>query len=403
MKKNLLLLSMFAVILLAWCTTDAEVTKIDTEEQVSQEWNPVEEAFNEDIENFQYIKDLEDYISYDVLLNTEEKPFISNLSIKVIFDEKSSVQWWLEFSQKKFLKSKDLESMDIDFDLEAKETQSNPEPFYTSWNITLLYQNDEMYAKLHNFWLFMWEWNITAKMYSLLWDMINEKWIDLEVNNWWIISVNKQEDTKLPYIISTLKNVLKTKDIESSPDFLWNTVELINTVNSHIDLWISTDELKLLNYDVSYSETSDEIIQKEFTWEFQWKQSAFSLSFIASKKWIDVHLFDIKEYDEDIQKFKDTESEFVLSVNENKKSEYTIDFQSIKHLQKVVDLRWKIKYSDKVSFSADFVLEPLEIIAWQKITWNLKWNIKKQQPKWDENFPEISGEITPFSEIAASL
>ena len=403
MKKNLLLLSMFAVILLAWCTTDAEVTKIDTEEQVSQEWNPVEEAFNEDIENFQYIKDLEDYISYDVLLNTEEKPFISNLSIKVIFDEKSSVQWWLEFSQKKFLKSKDLESMDIDFDLEAKETQSNPEPFYTSWNITLLYQNDEMYAKLHNFWLFMWEWNITAKMYSLLWDMINEKWIDLEVNNWWIISVNKQEDTKLPYIISTLKNVLKTKDIESSPDFLWNTVELINTVNSHIDLWISTDELKLLNYDVSYSETSDEIIQKEFTWEFQWKQSAFSLSFIASKKWIDVHLFNIKEYDEDIQKFKDTESEFVLSVNENKKSEYTIDFQSIKHLQKVVDLRWKIKYSDKVSFSADFVLEPLEIIAWQKITWNLKWNIKKQQPKWDENFPEISGEITPFSEIAASL
>ena len=403
MKKNLLLLSMFAVILLAWCTTDAEVTKIDTEERVSQEWNPVEEAFNEDVENFQYIKDLEDYISYDVLLNTEEKPFISNLSIKANFDEKSSVQWWLQFSQKKFLKSKDLESMDIDFDLEAKETQSNPEPFYASWNITLLYQNDEMYAKLHNFWLFMWEWNITAKMYSLLWDMINEKWIDLEVNNWWIISVNKQEDVKLPYIISTLKNVLKTKDIESSPDFLWNTVELINTVNSHIDLWISTDELKLLNYDVSYSETSDEIIQKEFTWEFQWKQSAFSLSFIASKKWIDVHLFDIKEYDEDIQKFKDTESEFVLSVNENKKSEYTIDFQSIKHLQKVVDLRWKIKYSDKVSFSADFVLEPLEIIAWQKITWNLKWNIKKQQPKWDENFPEISGEITPFSEIAASL
>ena len=403
MKKNLLLLSMFAVILLAWCTTDAEVTKIDTEERVSQEWNPVEEAFNEDIENFQYIKDLEDYISYDVLLNTEEKPFISNLSIKANFDEKSSVQWWLQFSQKKFLKSKDLESMDIDFDLEAKETQSSPEPFYASWNITLLYQNDEMYAKLHNFWLFMWEWNITAKMYSLLWDMINEKWIDLEVNNWWIISVNKQEDTKLPYIISTLKNVLKTKDIESSPDFLWNTVDLINTVNSHIDLWISTDELKLLNYDVSYSETSDEIIQKEFTWEFQWKQSAFSLSFIASKKWIDVHLFNIKEYDEDIQKFKDTESEFVLSVNENKKSEYTIDFQSIKHLQKVVDLRWKIKYSDKVSFSADFVLEPLEIIAWQKITWNLKWNIKKQQPKWDENFPEISGEITPFSEIAASL
>ena len=403
MKKNLLLLSMFAVILLAWCTTDAEVTKIDTEERVSQEWNPVEEAFNEDVENFQYIKDLEDYISYDVLLNTEEKPFISNLSIKANFDEKSSVQWWLEFSQKKFLKSKDLESMDIDFDLKAKETQSSPEPFYASWNITLLYQNDEMYAKLHNFWLFMWEWNITAKMYSLLWDMINEKWIDLEVNNWWIISVNKQEDTKLPYIISTLKNVLKTKDIESSPDFLWNTVELINTVNSHIDLWISTDELKLLNYDISYSETSDEIIQKEFTWEFQWKQSAFSLYFIASKKWIDVHLFNIKEYDEDIQKFKDTESEFVLSVNENKKSEYTVDFQSIKHLQKVVDLRWKIKYSDKVSFSADFVLEPLEIIAWQKITWNLKWNIKKQQPKWDENFPEISGEITPFSEIAASL
>ena len=402
MKKNLVVLFSIITIILAWCTnSDAE--KIDSENWISDEWSSVEQVFNTQIEDTQYIKDLEDYVSYDILLNTEGTPYISKISFDADFDEKSSLQWWLEFSWNNILKSKDLESMDITFDLEVRENQDNLEPIYSSWNITLLYQNDEMYANLHEIWLFMGEWNTTAKMYGLLWDMIKDKWIDLEVNNWWIIAVNKNDDIKIPYIIWTLKNILETQDVQSSADFLWSVAEMIDTINSHIDLWISTNELALISSEIEYSQLSDESIQKEFTGSFQWKDSAFDVSFIASRKWLEVHFYNIEEYDEDIQNYRDTDSEFYFSIQENKKSEYSIVFQSIKAQQKVVDLEWKIKYSDKIKYSANFILEPLEIIAWQKISWSFEWEMQKENLNNEENFPELSWEIMLFSEILWSL
>jgi hypothetical protein len=402
MKKNLLALLSIATIIIAGCT-DTEVIKINSENWISDEWLSAEKLFDKQIEQSQYIKDLENFLSYDILLNTEQKPFTSSLYFDADFDENSSVQWWLEFSQKKVLKSNSLESIDIEYDLDARKNWKDLEPIYSSWNVTLLYQNDQMYAYLHNFWIFMWEWNMPAKMYTLLWDMIKDRWVDLEVDNWWLVSVSTEEDKKLPYIIWTLKNILETKDIQSSPNFLNSVAEMIDVINLHINLWISTNELSIIDYEIAYSELWHETIQKEFTGSFQWKDSAFDLSFIVSQKWVEIHLYNIREYDDDIEDYKDMDSEFLFSLQENKKSEYSVEFQSIKYRQKVIDLQWKIKYSDDVKFSADFVLEPIELISWQKISWEIKWNIQKENLNGTEIFPELSWEIMSINEILSAL
>ena len=402
MKKNLLALLSIATIIIAGCT-DTEVIKINSENWISDEWLSAEKLFDKQIEQSQYIKDLENFLSYDILLNTEQKPFTSSLYFDADFDENSSVQWWLEFSQKKVLKSNSLESIDIEYDLDARKNWKDLEPIYSSWNVTLLYQNNQMYAYLHNFWIFMWEWNMPAKMYTLLWDMIKDRWVDLEVDNWWLVSVSTEEDKKLPYIIWTLKNILETKDIQSSPNFLNSVAEMIDVINLHINLWISTNELSIIDYEIAYSELWHETIQKEFTGSFQWKDSAFDLSFIVSQKWVEIHLYNIREYDDDIEDYKDMDSEFLFSLQENKKSEYSVEFQSIKYRQKVIDLQWKIKYSDDVKFSADFVLEPIELISWQKISWEIKWNIQKENLNGTEKFPELSWEIMSINEILSAL
>lgn len=402
MKKNLFALLSIATIIIAGCT-DTEEIKIDVENMAPEELSLIEQTFNAQINETQYIKDLEDFISYDISLNTEGKPFVSNIVFDADFDENSSVQWWLEFSRKNTLKTKDLGSIDITFDLEAKQGSSDPEPVYSSWDVTLLYQNDKMYAYLHNFGVFMGEWNMTAKMYTLLLDMVKDQWVDLEASEWWIISINKDDNTDISNIIWTLKNILETKDIQSNQTFLSSTAEMIDTINSHIDLWILTDELTLLSQKIEYFELSDESIQKEFTGSFQWSQSAFDLYFKASKNWLDVRIYNIKEYDEDIQDYRDVESEFYLSIQENKKSDYSVEFQSTKYRQKVVDLQWEINYSDAADFSADFVRKPLEIMAWQKISWDIKWSVKKQELKGNESFPELSWEIVSINEILSSL
>ncbi len=396
MKKNLfVILSLFAISL-AWCTTsDKQVTKID-----SQEW---EQLFNSQVEEFQYIKDLEDFLSYNILSLTEDKPFTSNLYISAKFDENSSLQWWVDFSQKKLSKAHNLESADIDVNIETQKQEDDMEPFNLSWSISLLYKDNEMYANLHNFGVFMWEGNMAAKMYTLLWDLLIDNWVDLEVHSGWIISLNENEDKTLPYIVWTLKNVLKTEDVKSNPNFLNSVAELIDTVNSRIDLWISINELAIISHEITYSELSDKTIQKEFVWIFQWKDSAFDLSFIASKNWLSVRLYNIREYNEDIKDYNNTDSELLFSIEESGKSEYSVVFQSLKYQQKIADMQWKIRYADNVKFSADFVLEPLELMAWEKISWKLNGYLTKKSWEISEEFPELTGNILSFSELLSSL
>ena len=393
MKKNLfIILSLFAVSLV-WCTnSDKKVTEID-----GQEW---ERLFNSQIESFQYINDFKDFISYNVSSITEDKPYNSDLSFFVKFDKDSSLQWWVDFSQKKYSKAHDLELSDIVLDIETKSTENNAEPFDLSWSLSLLYKGNEMYANLHNLWVFMWEGNVAAKMYTLLWWMIVDKWVDLEVNSGWVFSVDKNE--RLPFIVWTVENVLKTEDISNSPNFLWSVVELMDFVNSYIDLWISTDEMKFITGNVVYLEKFKNI-QKEFTWSFLWKKSSFDLSFFVSKEWLDIHIYNIKNYDEDVVDSVDNEQDFMFSIKEKGKSEYLVSFQSIKAQQKVADLHWKIEYKDNMKFSIDFVLEPLEIISWQKISWKMKWGITKKSWEWINEIPELSGEILSLSDLLSSL
>ena len=408
MKKFLFAWLSITAIILAGCT-DSDRIKINSENWASDDWSSIEQVFNVQIEETQYIHDLEDFLSYDILLNTQWIPYISTISLNADFDKNSSIQWWLDFSWKNILKSPDLESIDIKYNLETQQnqdnvetqqSQDNVEPFYSSWDITLLYQDEEMYANLHSFWLFMGEENMTAKMYTLLWDTIKDKWINLDVNNGWIITVNKDWNTRIQYIVWTLKNVLNSTRInEDSPNFVNGVAELIDVAN----LWISTDELTLITHEISYYELPNQSIQKEFTGSFQWRYSTFDLHFTVSKNWLDVHLYNIKEYDEDIQNYKDTDSEFLLSLEESKKSEYSVVYQSIKSQQNIINLEWKLKYSNAVDLSLNFELTPSETMISQKISWKLKWEMKKEKLDTNEDFPELSWEIVSFNEIAASL
>jgi hypothetical protein len=48
--------------------------------------------FDSQVEEFQYIKDLDNYLSYNVESLTEDKSFTSDLYLSAKFDENSSLQ-----------------------------------------------------------------------------------------------------------------------------------------------------------------------------------------------------------------------------------------------------------------------------------------------------------------------
>ena len=404
MKKiyQLIIVS-FATILLAWCN-NSKLSEIDQNTWTSSEWLSVEKTFNRQVEETQYIKDLEDFLSYNILLTTEDKPFVSDVSVTANFDEKSSIQWWIDFSEKKYSKSHDLEDMEIDFDVRT-DWSDDLEPFYASWSLSLVYQNNEMYANIHDFGVFMWEGDMLAKMYTLLWDSLIGKWIDLEAHSGWVVVLNEKEDIKLQYILWTLKSVLKTEWVnEDSPNFLNWVVELIDTINFHVDLWISTDGLSLKSVDsVKYFELKNGIIQKEFVWKFQWSESAFDLSFKASKQWLEVRFYNIKRYDEEVADYVDIDYEISFSIQENNKSDYAIKFQSWSSKQTVVDIDWNMKYNKEAKFSGKFMLYPLELTEWQKISWKIEWKIIKKSPTGDETIQEVSWETMSLTSILWSL
>jgi hypothetical protein len=93
----------------------------------------------------------------------------------------------------------------------------------------------------------------------------------------------------------------------------------------------------------------------------------------------------------------------MFSLKEDKKSEYSVVFESSKLQQKVIDLKWKIKYSDTIKFSADFFMEPIELIKWEKLSWKLEWNITKKSWESDKEIPEITWEILSVTELLSSL
>lgn len=396
MKKFLFIFLSIFVVSLVWCTTNSnQAIKLD-----SQKW---EKLFNEQISNFQYIKDLEDFLSYDILSITEDKPFTSDFTFSAKFDENSSIRWWVDLFWSEIVQSRDLEFSDVDFKVNIENKIDNSEPLSLSWNISLLYKDNEMYANLHDLDVSMWEGNVVAKMYTLLWNLIIGNWIDLEVHSGWIIVLDENWNKNFPYIAEILKNVLKTEDAQTSPSFLWSVVELFDLINSYIDLWISTNELSLVNQEVLYFELSDWSVQKLFTWSFRGKESNFDMSFIVSEWWLEVSLYNIKEYNKDTLDYEDTEKQFMFSLKEDKKSEYLVMFESLNLQQKVIDLQGKIKYDDMVKFSADFVLDLPEIADWQWVSWKLDWSVIKHSWEWNKDDLELTGNVLSRSDILSSL
>lgn len=402
MKKKLILILSFVTLILVWCN-DSNIKEIDTENWVSDEWLWVEKVFNQQIDEAQYIKDLEDYLSYKILSITENKPYTSKFSIDVDFDDKSPIHWWIEFSQEKYSKTNDYETSNIELSVDVINSQDDADPIKIEWALSLLYQNNWMYLELQDFDLSMWEDNDSAKMYNLMWDLLKNKWVDLEVGDWWIISLDTESDTKLQYIVWTLKNVLKTEWInEDSPNFLNGVAELIDTINWYIDLGISTNELQLVTREGEYFQLSDKSIQRVFTWMFQSKESEFTLAFTADKNWLQVHLYDIREFD-GYSEYLPTDVEFIFSIKENNKSEYSVVFYSTKYQQKAFDFEWKIKYSDIIEFSANFELEPAQLFVWQRISWNVEWKSVKRTWVEDAQFPVLSGDLLSISDLLSSI
>jgi hypothetical protein len=91
MKKNLFILLSIATIIIAGCSDTKEV-KFDSENTTPEELSLVEQTFNAQIDETQYIQDFEDFISYNVLSITEDKPYNSDFSFSAKFDKKSTLQ-----------------------------------------------------------------------------------------------------------------------------------------------------------------------------------------------------------------------------------------------------------------------------------------------------------------------
>ena len=401
MKKNLIALLSIATLLLAWCFNSENTSnEVESDTWTVKQWNQIEADFNKQIEEAQYIKDINEFLSYDIDTIINEKPYVWEYSLNADFDENSSIKWWLTLSLNNYTESKDVKASDIEFIL--NETESwNEDPLNATWSISLLYQWENMYTKIHNFELYMWEDNMSAKMYQLLVELLLDKRIDMEAGVWWVVSVDTK-DSKLENVVINLNNVLEVEDT-SSPEFLNSLSELIDTVNWSIDLWISTNNLSIASAEeIKFYEIDNWIIQKEIITSLKWSESEFDLSFLVSKNSLIARLYNIKNFDEVTQGFVDSNQEVMISIQNNKKSNYDVALLITQNWYTIADIQGVIDFWKTAKVSAKFILQP-ELLAWEIVSWSLSGNISKRSPKGSEKIPEISWEIVKLSDVLWSL
>jgi hypothetical protein len=53
---------------------------------------------------------------------------------------------------------------------------------------------------------------------------------------------------------------------------------------------------------------------------------------------LDIHIYNIKNYNEEVMDFEDDEQEFIFSLEEKKQSEYSVTFQLVKSQKNLADL-----------------------------------------------------------------
>lgn len=394
MKKTLILLVPI-FLFIAWCSNNA--TNIDESNWTSKDWLTVNDVFHKQLMETKYISDFK-WLTYRISDLNEWESIDSDLNIDAIFDEKSSIDWGISFSNKNNIFYNWDESSFISFDVQADSHEKNVYPFSAEWNLNLVRQWDEYYAKINELTLDIEEEDSEAKMYSLLIDLFLNKWIDLETDQWSIISIS-DETFDISYMLDFLVTMLETPDLDT--DLAWNftfsVAEVLWAINNYIDLWFSTEWLNLVSSEwVNFAEFSDWIIQKSFTGSFKSNDALFDLCFVASSKWIEMEIYNIV-----IWNSLDPYPAYNISLKDKDNSKYEISFKSSYLDQELSDINLIVTFNDNIILWWNYKLSSLEFI-WQDISGTLSWTYNSWLWTTTE-MPRIDWEILKLNQLLQSL
>ena len=392
MKKKLLLRCLILSLPLSGCWGNKNLQQIDPSTRTSQNWFSVEQELADQLWKSNYLSDINDFFSLDKLNKSQKSDFSSDENINIVFDKDSSIEWWVVLSVEKSTQWEDSIS-DIAFSINADDTKT--EPFLASWNISLLHFSWNSYMQIHNFGLFNGEGNIQTKFFSLLANELKNKWIDLEMTWWKIETMDIWIDL---FNISLFSD--KISDSSQSVKWLQN---ILSFTDQYAKRWIDIHNLSLSSIKrISYTVDKKWIIWKGFEWSFNSEWNKFDALINTSQKWFRIYIYNVAEFDEDTEQFRQRDIEIDISLEENKKSDYSLAISSSKSKQKTLNLSWKLIFDNWVKINANFVLEPLEIIAGQKFSWKIEWTIQKKS-SLNREIPQLSWETLYISKISSTL
>lgn len=392
MKKKLLLRCLILSLPLSGCWDNTNLQQIDPSTRTSHNWLSVEQELADQLWKSNYLSDINDFFSLDKLNKSQKSDFSSDENINIVFDKDSSIEWWVVLSVEKSTQWEDSIS-DIAFSINADDTKT--EPFLASWNISLLHFSWNSYMQIHNFGLFNGEGNMQTKFFSLLANELKNKWIDLEMTWWKIETMDIWIDL---FNISLFSD--KISDSSQSVKWLQN---ILSFTDQYAKRWIDIHNLSLSSIKrISYAVDKKWIIWKGFVWSFSSEWNKFDALINTSQKWFRIYIYNVAEFDEDTEQFRQRDIEIDVSLEENKKSDYSLAISSSKNKQKTLNLSWKLIFDNWVKINANFVLEPLEIIAGQKFSWKIEWTIQKKS-SLNREIPQLSWETLYISKISSTL
>lgn len=395
MKKNLIIFLSLPLFLF-WCTNNT-ANEIDAETRQTNEWLTANQEFSQQIKESKIISDFSNFFSEAPSSLKNNDFLVSTTDVNWHFDEQSSVIGNISFRKSTTKSNIKDELSEITFDINS-ESKDNSDPLVTSWNLSLLYKNWWLYTMLHNFWIYMWEWNMNAKIYGLFANLLIDRRIDLEVNNeWGIVSVS--DDTEPSEIINSfIEFIIMSNDSNDHNIIISKNAEtFLNFIDSYTKLWFSTEWLTLSDSSESFSTFSDWTIQKFFSWDFTCNETSFILTALSSAKWFEIAIWNIHSLIDN----SDLDYEISISIEENK-SDYHLKVTTIKSWQHTLNIDWNIRFNDSLNFDGNVILQPLQLIAWQKISGNINWTISREISTNFE-FPQLTWNILLLHEVLEAM
>lgn len=394
--KKLLFVWLFMSLFIWGCNNSSEKVKnVELENWAESHDTDIWYTYSQQISSSNYLKDINSYFSYGDYSLEGWKFLWESLKINVKFDENSTVQGCWLYNSEKIKNENWVENSEINFSLNLEEIQEDSNPFVASWSLDLLYKDENLFANFHDFSLFMWEWNMDAKLYTLLLDLVKDKWVDLEVGEWWIFQVLNDDND-----LSNLWTMLLMPDIVDDLNFSWAVESVLWFISNYIDLWFSINNLELISLKpIKYGEYEDWILQKTFEWTFKSDSSEFDIYLKASGKWFELKIFNIRAFDDEW--FYDLDSVMSFLIEE-KKQDYKIIWNIEKYSQEILSFEWSLKFLDDLSFDVDFYLNPIELAEWERISWKINWYYSNDYKKtW--NIPVLSWDILKLSEMINAM